>query len=55
MLGLVLELELIEPHRHTAGRLIPDSRRLVILVLICHNIMSEEYKLCSGLDGFRME
>ena len=51
----VLSLD-IEPDRHTTGRLIPDFRCLIILVLNRHGIMSEEYdKLSLGLDEFKMK
>ena len=46
---------LIEPHRHTTARPIPNFRCTVVLILNRHGIMSEEYyKLHLSLDEFRM-
>ena len=45
----------MQPHRHTAGRLISESRCLMVLVVKLHGIVCEECdKLSLGLDKFRM-
>ena len=40
---VVLDFGLIEPHCHTAGRLIPEFRCMVILVVNRHGAMNVEY------------
>ena len=52
---LVLLWSLEESHRHTAGRLMPEFRYLVIFVLNRYGILSEEYNnLVLGSDEFRI-